>query len=179
MLFTSVFTNIESEVKDVCELWKNNILNLLISTQKWWWWRYLWRHNSRTSLKMTSKLQAWIQHGYWSCRQPFSILGKSSGPILPFLVLALYKRASRPNSVVVWAANPESILALSNRPNKKPLGTVGPWILSPSPRFSQFPLWNPHLQSSLKDWIVLRQRDLTRNRIVGDHRPTAGKRKPL
>ena len=26
-----------------------------------WWWRYLWRHNSRTNLKMTSYLRTWNQ----------------------------------------------------------------------------------------------------------------------
>ena len=50
----------------VCELWKNNIQILPILTKKIvfrWWWRYLWRQNSRTSLKTTSSLKTWNKQG--------------------------------------------------------------------------------------------------------------------
>ena len=61
-----------------------------------WWWRSLWRHNSRTSLKMTSWWQTWNQQGSicWittlsDILNHFDFLNKSTGSIMSFVVLPL------------------------------------------------------------------------------------------
>ena len=88
------------KVWGVCELWKNNILILLISTQKLYFgdddaiydviiqepvWK--WRHNYRHRISRDPFAK-------WHT-QPFSFLDKPTGPILPFVVLALWNLLNR------------------------------------------------------------------------------------
>ena len=63
-----------------------------------WWWCYLWLNSSSTSLKMTSWVRTWNQHRsiYWTTTLSdilnhfHSFWDKSTGPVLLFVVLALY-----------------------------------------------------------------------------------------
>ena len=82
----------------VCELGKNNILSLLISTQKLYFgdndaiYDVIILEPSLKDVIATAMISAGIHFlNYYSFRhtQSFSFLDKSTGPILTFMVLAL------------------------------------------------------------------------------------------